>query len=127
MQIQLEPRDNHSVQSYDQNQVVIMGHTYHENLLLTSDKIISPWDECALTDLTLENFNQVLDDAPEIILIGHCYSQTTRPYALIQALSAKRIGIECGDIGSACRTFNVLLNENRRVVLAVLFNHKSNN
>ena len=120
MQIQLEPGDNHSICSYDKNYVVIMGHEYTKSLLITSDQIISPWTVSNLDLLTLVDFDAILNNQPEIILIGHTESQINRPYNLIQELSIRRIGIELSDIGAACRTFNVLLNENRRVVLALM-------
>ena len=120
MQIQLEPLDNHSIQSYDQHHVMILGQKYHNSLLITPEQIISPWPAYHLDELTLKDFDLILNDPPEIILVGHAESQTKRPYTLIQELSLRRIGIELSDIGAACRTFNVLINENRRVSLALM-------
>ncbi len=125
MQIQLEPADNNSIQAYDQNHVMISGKKYTQNMIITATQIISHWDAVELADLTPDQFREVLTDPPDIILLGHNLRQTIRPNLLIQELSKIRIGIECSDIGAACRTFNVLLNENRRVVLAILF-HTNN-
>ena len=124
MQIQLEPTDNHSIQEYDQNHVMISGKQYTQNILITETQIISNWDALELSELTSEKFSAVLNEQPEIILLGHKLQQTVRPNLLIQELSKIRVGIECSDIGAACRTFNVLLSENRRVVLAILFHTK---
>ena len=60
------------------------------------------------------------DNAPELILIGTGNRQQFVPPAVLQPLLDAGIGIECMDTRAAARTYNVLMNENRMVVAALL-------
>lgn len=70
-----------------------------------------------VSELTLEMVAGFLDakEKPELILFG-CGAQTAMlPASVRQALDAVNIGYDCMDTGAACRTFNILLSEDRRV------------
>lgn len=57
---------------------------------------------------------------PELLLLGCGPSLRAVPAALRQALKAAGLGVEAMDTGAACRTYNVLLLEERRVAAALL-------
>lgn len=125
MLIQLEPHEQHSIQGYDAHSVTLKnGQQFHQNLLIMPDQIITPWPVDDLASLSIEHLKSVLAGNPEIILIGHNAATSQQPHDLLAALSQQRIGMECLSIGAACRTFNVLLSEQRKVVLGLLFNQK---
>ena len=56
----------------------------------------------------------------EILLIGSGAAFELAPPALRQALGARSIALECMDTGAACRTYNVLMAEDRRVAAALI-------
>ena len=56
----------------------------------------------------------------EILLIGSGGAFEMAPAALTQALSARSIALESMDTGAACRTYNVLMAEDRRVAAALI-------
>ncbi len=60
---------------------------------------------------------------PEVILIGY-NGHNKLLIELIQDLAKKKIGLECMSIGAACRTFNILLSEGRKVVAGFILNNR---
>ena len=75
-----------------------------------------------IKELNEKSLEPLLTLEPVIIIIGHQQPGIYVPMSVMQYLSKQRIGIECMSIGAACRTFNVLLNEQRNVVIGVIFN-----
>ena len=59
-------------------------------------------------------------DAPQIVLIGTGARQIFLPATLVQPLNRLGIGVETMDTQAAARTYNILMNEGRRVVAALL-------
>ena len=120
MQINKEPRDKHSIQSYSKDEIKINGVSYHENLLITQNDIIKNWFNQSIADLTRADLEPVFSLQPEIFIIGHEDRQLFPHFQLMQDLSVKKIGFEFMSVGAACRTFNVLLSEGRNTVLGLL-------
>ncbi|TAL62594.1 MAG: hypothetical protein EPN84_06195 [Legionella sp.] len=116
MHINLEAAEPNSIQSYSDNKIQINSISYEQSLIVSREEII--------TDLTIKNILEMdeaylellLKNKPELILIGHTNTGQFPPLAIINQLAPKRIGLECMSIGAACRTYNVLLSEDRRVV-----------
>lgn len=125
MQIQLENADSHSIKAYSDTEIQINTQIYHENIIVSQQAIISGWKIDSLDDLDEKTIEPLLELKPEIILIGH-RSQSFAPGMISAALAEKRIGIECMSIGAACRSFNILLGEQRRVVLGIIFSLAKN-
>ena len=120
MQINQEAHDTHSIQSYSDTHITINKTDYNNSLIVSRQRIISPWLISSLTNLTEQLLEPILALEPEVILIGQAKMGVCIPVLLLQYLSKQRIGIECMSIGAACRTFNVLLSEQRAVVLGVI-------
>ena len=70
--------------------------------------------------LTREHFDALMVYQPELVVFGSGRKIRFLHPSLIQTLIAARIGVECMDTLAACRTYNVLASENRRVVAALL-------
>ena len=71
-------------------------------------------------DLTEEHFTQLAASQPELVIFGSGSRLRFAPPAFMRALMQKRIGIETMDTLAACRTYNILAGEGRRVVAALL-------
>ena len=81
-----------------------------------------PWPVTSLAGITLESLSAVIDQSDEIdILIIGCGEEFQPiPDDLREALKDHGIVLEWMDTGAACRTFNVLLAEGRRVAAALI-------
>ncbi|HBI21162.1 MAG TPA: hypothetical protein DDY37_01005 [Legionella sp.] len=121
MQINREPRSLHTIQSYSDTQITLNHTSYSANLIISRCDIISPWAIHSVFDLNEESLTPMLAQKPEVILIGHTKGAIQLPMPLVQYLANLGIGIENMSIGAACRTFNVLLSEQREVVLGIVF------
>jgi uncharacterized protein len=56
---------------------------------------------------------------PELVLLGTGARQRFAAAAIRAAFTARKIGLEAMDLGAACRTFNILVQEDRRVAAAL--------
>jgi uncharacterized protein len=73
-----------------------------------------------VAELEAADLEPVVALAPEVLLIGTGVRQVFPAAAVFAALHARRIGFEVMDTGAACRTYNVLVAEDRRVAAALL-------
>jgi len=105
---------------YGDGHVVINGRRVATSVVVFADRLIEPWeagpaDRLAAADLTF------LAALPlEIVLLGtgpRMHLVHPRIYA---PLSAARIGVEVMDTPAACRTYNILLAEGRKVAAALM-------
>ncbi len=89
-------------------------------LLLTPDAPARPWQAGSLQAVAAEHFEPVLSCRPELVLIGTGSSQRFLPMPVLLPLVQAGVGFEIMDTAAACRTFNILVAEGRRVVGAFL-------
>lgn len=78
------------------------------------------WNCVAFEHLTTEHFSVLAASNPELIIFGSGNRLRFPPPALMRVLMEKRIGLETMDTLAACRTYNILAGEGRRVVVALL-------
>jgi uncharacterized protein len=122
MHIQREQNNTYAVQSYTENEVKVNSLIYEQSLIIHAEGVISPWLIHTLKELDVAHLEALVSLRPEVILLGHQEGATIQaPIALYGQLATQGIGLECMSIGAACRTFNVLLSEGRKVVLGLIF------
>lgn len=98
-----------------------IGETeYRQNLIVTPDAIVTGWAPAGFAALTAVEFAALLQHDPELVLLGTGTVQRFPHPRLLQALTKAHIGVEAMDTRAACRTFNILVAEDRRVVAALL-------
>ena len=109
------------VESYGGGGFRVAGRRYDGAILIVGESV-APWPVSAPGDVSLDNLTPVLAAAPavELVLFG-CGARAAAVSAALRAgLSRRGVGIEPMDTGAACRTFNVLAGEDRRVAAALL-------
>lgn len=115
--------DHASIQNiitgYGSDHVLINGMRHGSSLVVLPDEVIADWTG-TWSALAAQDFDQVLMRAPEIVLLGTGQRQRFPAPALYKALIAARIGMEIMDTPAACRTYNILAGEGRRVAAALL-------
>jgi uncharacterized protein len=98
----------------------VSGVIYRGPILVFPDLTVA-WDAANARDITWEILAPVIEHGGvEILLLGLGRSTSAVPAALRSALRAARIAIEAMDTGAACRTYNVLVAEDRRVAAALI-------
>jgi uncharacterized protein len=114
------PSNIHLVRSYQNHQVRIGDRSVESNCVFDAQNLHTPWRPQSLKELSIQDFELALSWEPEIILLGS-NEKTFPERALYAEMAKRRVGFEVMDIGAACRTYNVLVNENRRAVIGLIF------
>lgn len=112
--------DGLAIVAYSSAGIQIANQVYRGHLLLTPEQIIDNWPAPAPSELTIDSFARILTYAPEVLILGTGETLEFPPASLNAALAAKRIGLEVMDTQAACRTYNILLTEDRRVAAALI-------
>ncbi len=120
MKLHPDASNGFSIQSYNEDGVVVNGQRQIGSLLLCSVQGPQKWSAESFESLTQSSFDELLRFSPELVLFGSGNRIQFPSPQLIQGLFQRRIGVETMDNGAACRTFNVLAGEGRHVVLALL-------
>ncbi len=100
--------------------IVIGEKRYTETLALTPDGLFEDFAPPPLEELALSHFETLLEDEPELVILGTGKRIVFPPRELTFAFARRRIGLEVMDTAAAARTFNVLAGEGRRLA-AVLY------
>ena len=103
---------------YGEGYVAVNG-VRHDSPVVVAVDTVQAWDVAAFDDLAARHLENLLALSPEIVLLGTGLRQRFPAPALVQPLAAARVGFEVMDTRAACRTFNVLSSEGRRVLAAV--------
>lgn len=121
MKLHQDPRTSlNTVTAYGPGFIEINAVRFTGNLIFSPDRPASPWSPSSFEELAAGDFESLLALEPEIVLIGTGSRQRFPRPALYAALRRARIGVEVMDTPAACRTYNILTAEGRRVVAAVL-------
>lgn len=121
MQIHLETGGQANlIRSYGPGQLLINDDVYQSSLIVMPDRIIADWPPRHFGDLDLPHMQVLAGLGTEVILIGTGQRQRFPRSALLAPLAGAGTGWEIMDTGAACRTYNFLLGEGRRVAAALL-------
>lgn len=90
------------------------------SLVVSAAQLVPDWPAASAATLDLEGLAPALQLAPEILVLGTGDRIRFPDGALFAALAARGIGLEVMDTAAACRTYNVLVNEDRPVVAALI-------
>ncbi|MDC0190580.1 Mth938-like domain-containing protein [Rhodospirillales bacterium] len=109
------------IQSYGNGKFQISDKEYDHSVLVFSDQII-PWAPIDTNNLIIDDFKKVLEVGPivELLLLGCGKTTWFLPLPLRDELKEMGLVLEPMDTGAACRTFNVLLGEDRKIAAALM-------
>lgn len=94
--------------------------SFEHSVLVPWSGAVERWEAAVPAELTAGHFERIAELRPEVVIYGSGPRLQFLPPALLRALMALRIGVETMDTGAACRTYNVLASERRRVLAALL-------
>jgi uncharacterized protein len=122
MKLHLEQHGvQNTVTGYGDGYIEINRQRYEASLVLLPDRIAPDWIRGGFAALTETDLRRLLDFRPELVLLGTGARQRFPQPALLRPLIEARIGFEVMDLQAACRTYNILMGEGRRVAAALLF------
>ena len=114
--------DQQVIQSYSNGRFRVSGHVYDSAVFVAPHETYI-WDfSGTIQDIQIQDFAPLFDAADDIdvVLLGCGPQMEFISPSFKQALKAKGLVLEVMDTGAACRTYNVLMAEGRRIVAALL-------
>ena len=107
--------------AYGEDYVSVNAVRHQDNLIVLPYQLIEKWTPASFSTLSRADFDLLAPLDAEIILLGTGKLLRFPSPELMQSLMQARKGIEVMDTQAACRTFNVLAGEKRKVAAALLF------
>jgi uncharacterized protein len=109
----------HLIRGYSDTEIRIGERSVHGSCIVTADQLLTDWGPASFAEFGAAHLATLLALAPEVVILGTGMSQQFAPAALRDALAQRGVGLEAMQLGAACRTFNVLVQEERRVAAAL--------
>jgi uncharacterized protein len=110
-----------TVTAYDDTGVEINAVRFSHSLIVLPEVAPATWSATSFGALTTDDFAQIEATVPDVVILGTGARQRFVHPRLTASLTARRIGVECMDNQAACRTYNILMGEGRKVALALIF------
>ena len=108
------------IRGYGDGVITIGNQQFARSLILTRDSLIADWRPQHVAELLHDDFVPIMEIRPEVLVLGTGKALTFPSPALTARLLQLGIGVEIMDTAAACRTYNILLSEQRNVVAALL-------
>lgn len=116
----LEAPGRYTITGYGDGYVSVNGQRHAKSLIVLPDRVIEGWIETPDDALSAADFERLAELDCETILLGTGTQLRFPDPVLLRPLALAGKGIEVMDTKAACRTYNVLVCEGRRVAAALL-------
>lgn len=120
MKLHADKTTLNAVTAYGSGWIEINGERHAHSVVLAPEGPVQRWDVEEFAALSAEHFSGLLSLQPELVLFGSGGRQRFPHPRLTAALAHERIGVEVMDTQAACRTYNILAAEGRRVIAALI-------
>lgn len=109
-----------AITGYGPGWIAIGGERVPHSLVLHSSGVRMAWACARFDELTPAHFAPLAESRPELVVFGSGHALRFPRPAWIRSLIEAGIGVETMDTAAACRTYNILAGEGRRVIAALL-------
>lgn len=120
MKLQPDKSDVQTVSGYGPGWIAINGERFTHSLVISSLGQRMDWQCASFAALTAQHFARIAEFDAELVIFGSGETLRRPPPAWLAPILARRIGLETMDTRAACRTYNILSGEGRKVVAAFL-------
>jgi len=120
MKLQPDRIETQSVTAYGPGWIAIQGEKITHSVLITSEGLRLDWNCQNFEDLGPQHFAQLADLDVELIIFGSGERLRFPKPEWQVGLMQRRLGLETMDTHAACRTYNILAGEGRKVAAALL-------
>jgi uncharacterized protein len=109
----------HLIRAYSEHEVRIGTQRIRSSCIVNADTLISDWEPATFAALRVAHLARLFALKPELVLLATGPRQQFANSEIRAAFAQAQVGLEVMQLGAACRTFNVLLQEERRVAAAL--------
>jgi uncharacterized protein len=120
MKFQPDRIDGLAVSAYDPSWLAVNGVRYNHSLLINASGLVQAWPCNYFADIQTAHLDLIPSHEAEIVLLGCGKKQIFPGATLSSAFLAKGMGLESMSTAAACRTFNILASEGRKVAAILL-------
>lgn len=122
MKIELDTisSEQYRIESYSSDTVVINGESYATSLIISPSELLPGWQVNRFSDLAVQHIDAITDLQPEIIILGTGKKVRFPDPQIIAGIFNREIGLEVMDTRAACRCYNLLASEERRVAAGLI-------
>ncbi len=111
------------ISAYAPGMVQVNEQVLYRSCIVTPDRLLETWPPEppeSFQGITLSHIQEIRKLEPELVLLGSGSRLQVPAPELLLPLFEAGIGFEAMDTGAACRSYNVLMNEGRKVAAALL-------
>ena len=121
MKLHLTQADGENlITAYSEQSISVNNQRFEHSLIVAPTQLISDWKTSAFKQLQESDFEKIASLNPEVVLLGTGKQHQFIHPRLIKALTEANIAVECMSTDAACRTYNILMSEGRKVVGALI-------
>jgi uncharacterized protein len=107
------------VRAYSRAELRIGDARVRSSCIVSAERLITDWPPARLEALAPQHLEAIFALEPQVVLLGTGERQRFPAAGIRGAFAARGVGLEVMDLGAACRTYNVLVQEERRAVAAL--------
>jgi len=107
------------VRAYSRAELRIGDEHVRSSCIVSADRLITNWPPARFEALQPEHLEAIFELEPEVVLLGTGEHQRFPPAGIRAVFATRRVGLEVMDLGAACRTYNILVQEERHAVAAL--------
>ncbi len=108
------------IRAFSDNRIEINNTVYENSLVISKHQLNDNWGISHVDQISHKTWQGLIKDRPEVIIIG-TGTRLIFPHPSSYAPAIEQgIGVEFMDSGAACRTYNVLLSEDRHVIAGII-------
>ena len=108
------------IRRYGADFIAIGDEEIRASCIVGAARVIREWPPRNVSELAPDHLAVLFELEPEVVVLSTGARQTFPRAALRAEFATRRIGLEVMEIGAACRTYNVLVGEERKVLAAML-------
>jgi uncharacterized protein len=120
MKFHLSTATGNVITGFGEGWVRIGTQEFRENVVITPSTIEVDWAPRGFDELDEGSFRALLVSSPEVAILGTGRTMRFPHPRLTRPLTEAQVGLEVMDTAAACRTYNILAGEGRKVVAALI-------
>ncbi|MCG6863036.1 MAG: Mth938-like domain-containing protein [Chromatiaceae bacterium] len=110
----------HLILGYEPGRILIGNRAYSNGLVVSPERVVTGWGPERPEDFSAEHFEAIIELDPQVVILGTGERQVFPDPLAYLALLRQGLGVEVMDTGAACRTYNILMSEGRKVVAGLI-------
>lgn len=108
--------ENNNITAYGEGFIQIKEKQVNTSVIISATNLIANWSPATFSELNAEHCKMLFNTKPDVVILGTGSRQYFPERNILRLFAQQQIGVEIMDTASACRTFNILLSEDRNVV-----------